>query len=106
MAADVTHQEDRGRFVVELDDGEEAYLDYQERDDGTLDYAHTFVPESHRGEGLAGRIVLEALAYARDRGLQIVPSCPYVRHMVEEKHPEYLGLVAPDAEVEDEDDGA
>ncbi len=106
MAADVTHQEDRGRFVVELGDGEEAYLDYRERDDGTLDYAHTFVPESHRGEGLAERIVVEALEHARDRGLLIVPSCPYVRHVVEEEHPEFLELVAPDAEVEDEDDHA
>lgn len=95
MAVDVTHDAERSRFVVHLGDGEEAYLAYREGDDGHLDYTHTFVPESHRGRGIAEEVVVEALEHAREAGRKIVPSCPYVRHIVEEAHPRFGSLVAP-----------
>lgn len=96
MQTDVIHHRNSSRFVVELDDGDEAYLDYREREDGVLDYVHTFVPESHRGGGIAGQIVLEALEHARRQGRRIKPSCPFVRHVIEDEHPEYRTLVAYD----------
>lgn len=105
MEIDVTHEEERGRFVVDLDDGEEAYLDYEVRADGTLDYAHTFVPKSHRGSGVAERMVLEALEHAREKGRKITPSCPYVRHIVEDEHPEYASLLAREEDGESGSDG-
>lgn len=95
MGVDVTHAEDRARFVVELDGDEEAYLSYEETEEGRLDLLHTFVPEEHRGRGIAEAIVLEALEHAREAGRSIVPTCPYVRHVVEDVHPEYASLVAP-----------
>lgn len=53
MDRDVSHDRSRSRFFVELGDGEEAYLAYREREDGRLYYAHTYVPEEHRGKGIA-----------------------------------------------------
>lgn len=97
MAIDVTHDEDRSRFVVDLGDGGEAYLDYEEREDGVLDYASTFVPEEHRGRGIAEQLVVTALDWARETGRQIVPSCPYVNHVVQDVHPRFQSLLAPDA---------
>lgn len=96
MAVEVKHREDDGRFVVELNGGEDAYLSYHARDDGTLEYESTYVPESHRGEGIAEELVVEALNYARDRGSEVVPTCPYVRHVMQERRPEYRDLMADD----------
>lgn len=93
MAVEVTHDQEGRRFAVELDDGEEAYLAYRELDDGRLDFVSTFVPESARGRGLAERIVVRALEHARESGRRIVPTCPYVRHVVRERRPEYRDLV-------------
>lgn len=97
MAIEVTHDEERSRFVVDLGDGDEAYLDYEERENGVLDYASTFVPESHRGKGIAEELVVTALEWAREAGREIVPSCPYVSHVVEDVHPRFESLLAPDA---------
>lgn len=104
MAIEVKRQEARDRFLVELDDGKEAYLEYRDRGDGTLEYAHTFVPESHRRREIGEDLVVEALNYARDQGLVVIPSCPFVRHVVEDRHPEYASLIADGAG--DGDDGA
>ena len=54
---------------------------------------HTVVPLALEGHGIAGRLARAALDYARDRGLSVVPLCPYVADYIG-KHPEYEDLVA------------
>ena len=97
MTVDVRHDEGRSRFVVDLGDGDEAYLDYEEREDGVLDYTSTFVPEEHRGRGIAEQLVVTALNWARETGREVVPTCPYVNHVVQDVHPRFRSLLAPDA---------
>lgn len=100
----VRHDPAAGRFSIPLDDGE-ARMDYEGPEDGTVDFRSTFVSPDHRGRGLAEEIVLTALRWARDEGLTVVPTCPYVRSVMTEKHPEFASLAAeagegdaPDAE--------
>lgn len=45
-----------------------------------------------RGRGIGTRLVLHALEDARERGLRVVPSCPFVGEVVE-RHPEYADLL-------------
>src|SRR5439155_24062006 len=59
----------------------------------TIVYTHTVVPLALEGHGIAGRLASAALDYARDRGLAVVPLCPYVADYIG-KHPEYEDLVA------------
>ncbi len=66
-----------GRFVVRLD-GAEATLVYERRGD-LLDLQHTFTPPALRGREIAARLTEAAFAYARARGLRIVPTCSYTR---------------------------
>lgn len=80
----VEHDPVRHRFAVQLPDGE-AELSYI--DEGrVLDLVHTYVPAGHRGEGIGEALVEEALAHAREHGLRIRPSCPFVRSWLAE-HP-------------------
>jgi len=89
---EVRHDADRRRFYIPLDEGE-AHLDYRIEDEETLDYAHTYVSPELRGQGLAGRVVEKALDHARDEGLKVVPSCPFVASFLKD-HPEYQDLRA------------
>lgn len=105
MAIEVQHDQERRKFFVDLEGDAEASLRYRPRGDGVLEYIRTFVPESHRGRGIAEAVVLEALEYARREGLKIVPTCDYVQHVVEEKHPGYGDLVAEGVEPSEAAEG-
>ena len=61
------------------------------RDHITL--VHTEVDPAHSGQGHAATLARGALDDARERGLRVVPSCPYVASYIA-KHPEYADLVA------------
>lgn len=54
---------------------------------------HTEIDPAHGGQGHAATLARAALGHARERGLRVVPSCPYVASYVR-KHPEYADLVA------------
>jgi predicted GNAT family acetyltransferase len=65
--------------------GQVAYLSYERRPDAMV-FLHTEVPESHRGRGVAARLVKAGLASARAEGLRIVAVCQYVRAYLR-RHP-------------------
>lgn len=92
MEIEIRHDEERKRFVAPVD-GAEARLEYRAAGDRTLDYRSTYVPEAHRHQGIGEALVTRALDWARERGYRIVPSCPFVRGVIEDR-PEYQDLVA------------
>ena len=77
----------------ELRSGDEliGFIDYRLAD-GVIDLVHTEVPEELSGQGHAATLARGALADARERGLRVVPSCPYLASYIE-KHPEHADLV-------------
>ncbi len=82
----VRHEPERGRFVVFLPDGE-AELLYQHVTEDVLDLQHTEVPRSGRGQGIGDALVRAALDYARERGMRVMGTCPYVQAWLR-KHPD------------------
>lgn len=58
-------------------------------DGDVIAFEHTEVPESARGQGVAGRLVAGALADARSRGLSVTPHCTafaaYMRRHADEQ---------------------
>ncbi len=81
-----------GKFYIEME-GKEAVCEYFFKDDNTIVFPHTFVPEELRGRGLAGKLVKKALEFARTHNLKVIPVCSYVKRYLE-KHPEYKDLLA------------
>ena len=77
---------DKKRFEAELGDGSFAIAEYQ-LDDGTITFTHTAVPTAHEGQGIGTALIRFALAFARERGLKVVPVCPFFAAYLE-KHPE------------------
>lgn len=76
-------------FVIE--DGKEAFIQYVDVNDNTINYTHTYVPPELRGRGLAARLVEAALTKARSEAKKVTASCSYVRSYLE-SHPEFQDL--------------
>jgi len=87
---EVINDKQGSRFVMDVE-GDEVYLLYAE-DKETLDLYSTFTPTSLRGQGLAVKVVIAALEYAKENKLRVIPSCWYVKKFLE-KHTEFQGSV-------------
>lgn len=90
---DIRHEPERNRFVVSLDGGE-AYLSYREKGDDRLDFTRTFVPHEHRKQGIGEALVAEGLEHARNEGKRVIPTCPFVQAVVDERRSEYREVLA------------
>ena len=82
----VVQQPEQARYAL-LDGGERIGLAAYVEHDGRRVFYHTVVDEAYGGQGLASRLVKEALADSFAAGVSVVPVCPYVRSWLR-KHPE------------------
>lgn len=84
---------DKHRFEIGLGDGSLAIADY-ELQDGKIVFTHTEVPVAHEGKGIGTALIRFALASARERGLKVIPVCPFFRSYIL-KHVEMQDLLDP-----------
>jgi len=85
--ATVEDRPDERRYVLldgDAEIGEESYVD---SGDERIVF-HTFVADSHAGQGLASVLVRAVVDDIVTRGMKVVPVCPYVKAWLP-KHPEY-----------------
>ncbi|WP_069814829.1 GNAT family N-acetyltransferase [Streptomyces sp. TP-A0874] len=85
--------QDKCRY--EIRSGEElagftAYRDH----DGQRIFYHTEIDDTYTGQGLASRLVQQALTDTRESGKRIVPVCPYVAKFLR-RHVEFDENVDP-----------
>lgn len=75
---DILYKEDEHRVVAMEGDEEVGFATYS--DSGSFWIADsTVVNDSHQGQGIAGRLVDQLVLMARERGMKIIPLCPYVK---------------------------
>lgn len=67
---------ERKRFEIDLGDGTFAFAQYN-LISGEIIFTHTEVPEAHGGQGLGTALIRAGLASARERGLKVIPLCPF-----------------------------
>jgi predicted GNAT family acetyltransferase len=87
----VVDNPDESRYEIRVDDELAGFSQYRSRPQA-LAFIHTEVDDRFEGQGLAGRLISFALDDARERGLAVLPFCPFVKGYIE-RHPEYLDLV-------------
>ena len=90
-AGPVRHNAENQRFELETSAGL-AVADYR-RDGDTLVMYHTEVPVSVRGQGLGEKLVRGALAEVQRRAFKVIPSCWFVREVME-GDPQYRDMLA------------
>jgi predicted GNAT family acetyltransferase len=81
------------RFEITVG-GETAFAEYVLHN-GAMVLPHTVVPDAFAGKGVGSMLAQAALGYAREHGLKVKPSCPFMAAYIG-KHPEYADLVHPD----------
>ena len=56
---------------------------------GKIMFTHTEVPVAHEGKGVGTALIRAGLAAARERGLKVIPTCPffasYIKRHAEEQ---------------------
>ena len=92
-AVEVRNNEAAGRFEVERG-GEVAFAESRLLASGIL-FPHTLVPEAMEGRGVGSALAREALGFARERGLKVMPVCTFIAGYIK-RHPETHDLVHPD----------
>ena len=65
-----------------------------ERLHGKIVFTHTEVPSAHEGQGIGSSLIRFALKSARERGLQVIPICPFFAAYIR-KHAEEQDLLDP-----------
>ncbi|WP_367889967.1 GNAT family N-acetyltransferase [Serinicoccus kebangsaanensis] len=88
---EIVHLADQDRFEAQAEGRAVGHLSYELEGD-VLDLQHTVVDPEGRGQGLGGRLVEEAMGYARAEGLRVRPTCPFVPRYLAE-HPEHADLL-------------
>ena len=81
------------RFEIDLGGGEVAIAEYRLMT-GKIMFTHTEVPPSHEGQGIGTALIKAALASARERGLEVLPTCPFFAAYMK-KHAEVQDLLDP-----------
>lgn len=89
----VTHQPENNLFAIQID-GDMAYQEYiQTKTD--LVITHTEVPKQLEGKGLGSLLAKNALEYAEENGLKIMPLCPFMAAYMRKNYETYKHLLAP-----------
>jgi predicted GNAT family acetyltransferase len=83
---------EEGRIHIEEDGKILAEIDFPVLDAKTVGITHTFVDDSLRGQGIAGKLIQEAITIIQKTDRKIIPTCSYAVAWFE-KHSEYAGLL-------------
>ncbi|MDP1899845.1 MAG: GNAT family N-acetyltransferase [Rubrivivax sp.] len=90
MTHSVIHRPEASRF--EAGSGASLALCAYRRVGDLLVLHHTEVPPALQGQGVAAELVAAALAWAREQGLRVRPSCSYVAIYMR-RHPQTRDLL-------------
>ena len=91
VAVEVRDNPDEQRYEARVDGNLAGFSDYRARS-SLIAFIHTEVDQAFEGQGVGSTLVREALEDARQRGLEVLPFCPFVNSFLGD-HSEYLDLV-------------
>ena len=84
---------EKGKFFVELDGKQEAEMTYTYAGSDKIIIDHTEVSEKLKGQGVGYKLVEAAVDFMRDKGLKVIPLCPFAAAVFKKKH-EYSDRLA------------
>jgi len=82
---------EKHRFEADLGDGSFAIAEYT-LPQCKIMFTHTEVPKAHEGQGIGSALIRFALRAARERGLKVIPICPFFAAYIK-KHAEEQDLL-------------
>lgn len=89
-SAVVTDADERRRFEAHVNGTLAGFAEYI-RTPELVVYPHTVVEDEYEGQGIGSALARAALDDARERGLRVLATCPFI-HSWMGRHPEYADL--------------
>ena len=91
MQIAIADDADSQRYVIRVDGKRAGLLQYRLRPE-LIELVHTEIYEEFEGRGLGSQLISFTLQDARERGLAVLPSCPFVNDYIQ-RHRQYVDLV-------------
>ena len=98
MSETIADSRERRRYEIRVDDELGGFAQYKAQP-GQIAFTHTEIDDCFEGQGLGSKLVAFALDDARERGLAVLPFCPFVKAYIQ-RHREYEELVPADRRAE------
>src|SRR5215207_7544245 len=90
-AIDVADNQDENRYEISVEGELAGFVSYRTKPD-EIALVHTEIDDRFERQGLGGRLIAHALDDARERGVAVLPFCPFAKAYVQ-RHPAYVDLV-------------
>jgi uncharacterized protein len=87
----IVNEPEHHRFATRVN-GLLAQVAYRLNGD-VITFTHTEVPDALSGRGIANKLAVHVLEYAKEHQLRVIPMCPFIAAYIK-RHPEYAPLVA------------
>jgi len=87
----ITDNAGEARFEIRSDGELAGFLTYRSHPE-LIELVHTEIDEEFEGRGLGSQLISFALNDARERGLAVLPFCPFVNDYIQ-RHRRYVDLV-------------
>ena len=76
-----------GAFFIEIEGKQEALMTFVFAGDDKIIIDHTEVNSGNNGKGFGKKMVAKAVEFAREKGIKIIPLCPFAKSVFD-KTPE------------------
>lgn len=88
---EISDDADKQRYEIRSDGALAGFVTYRLKE-GLIELVHTEIDEEFEGRGLGSQLITFALDDARERGLAVLPFCPFVNDYIQ-RHRQYADLV-------------
>lgn len=78
----------KGSFYIDIDGKNEAMMTFVFAGEDKIIIDHTEVNPRNEGKGFGKKMLVKAVEYAREKGIKIIPLCPFAKSVFD-KTPEF-----------------
>lgn len=84
--------DNKGAFYIEVEGKQEAMMTFVFAGEDKIIIDHTEVNPGNEGKGFGKKMLLKAVEFAREKGIKIVPLCPFAKSIFD-KTPEFTDVL-------------
>ena len=79
--------DNKGAFYIEVEGKQEAIMTFVFAGEDKIIIDHTEVNPGNEGKGFGKKMVTKAVEFAREKGIKILPLCPFVKSFFDKNIP-------------------
>ena len=84
--------DNKGAFYIEVEGKQEAMMTFVYAGEDRIIIDHTEVNPGNEGKGFGKKMVTKAVEFAREKGIKILPLCPFAKSVFD-KTPEFRDVL-------------